>query len=70
MLGEEVMSEETVKSMDPNILLSLVNMKLRDFYGSLECFCTENEISKKIICEKLKTIGYSYNGELNQFRCN
>lgn len=64
------MNEETIRSMDPNILLSLVNMKLRDFYGSLESFCIENDISKNLICERLGTIGYSYNGELNQFRCN
>lgn len=62
------MSEDAIKSMDPNILVSLINMKLRDFYDSLENFCLENDVSKNLICERLKQIGYSYNGELNQFR--
>ena len=24
-------------AMDPNILLSIINMKLRDFYNNLDC---------------------------------
>ena len=29
------MDKETLLKMDPHILVSMVNMKLRDFYGSL-----------------------------------
>ena len=31
--------------MDSNILVSIVNMKLRDFYDSLEQYCEDADIS-------------------------
>lgn len=52
---------------DPVMLLSFVNMKLRDFYGSLETFCTELEIDCGELTEKLASIDYHYDGEKNQF---
>lgn len=53
---------------DPNILLSMVNMKLRDMYSSLDALCDDLDISKDEIVEKLKTIGYEYNKEENAFK--
>ena len=52
---------------DPNMLLSFVNLKLRDFYSSLDVMCDDMDVSKTEIEEKLKTIGYTYNSGLNQF---
>ena len=46
---------------DANILLSYVNLKLRDFYSSLDAMC-EDQIE-----EKLSGIGYGYDPEKNQF---
>lgn len=62
------MNKETIESMNPEILLSLINTKLRNNYNSLNLLCEDNNISAKLIESKLNTIGYSYNGELNQFK--
>ena len=52
---------------DPAMLLSYINMKLRDQYDSLERLCDDLDISKSEIVEKLKTIDYIYDNEKNQF---
>lgn len=54
--------------MDPNILVSMVNMKLRDFYANLDQYCDDAEIDKAQLIEKLSKVGYEYNIELNQFK--
>ncbi len=53
---------------DPVMLLSYLNLKLRDYYASLDSLCEDLDISKKEITEKLKSIGYSYNEGQNQFQ--
>ena len=52
---------------DANILLSYVNLKLRDFYSSLDEMCEDLDESKAQIEETLSGIGYRYNPERNQF---
>lgn len=52
---------------DPNMLLSYVNLKLRDHYSSLEALCDDLDVSRAEIEEKLGSIGYSYQEERNQF---
>ena len=54
--------------MDPNILVSMINMKLRDFYSNLESYCDDMDISRNIIEEKLKNAGYTYHSDINQFK--
>ena len=39
---------------DPNMLISYVNMMLRDRYSSLEEFCNDNDADVNEITEKLK----------------
>lgn len=53
---------------DPVMLLSVVNTNLRDFYGSLEQFCQAKDVDQVQLKTKLKTIGYEYDEELNQFK--
>lgn len=53
---------------DPYMLLSYINMMLRDRYESLEEFCAANDADIEAIMEKLKAAGFEYNAELNQFR--
>ncbi len=53
---------------DPNILLSVINMKLRDQYGSLDILCDDLELSKDDIINILINIGYKYDEEENQFK--
>lgn len=52
---------------DPVILLSTVNMKLRDFYASLDALCEDLEEDKQEITEKLASIDYEYDAGTNQF---
>lgn len=52
---------------DPVMLLSFINMKLRDQYSSLEAFCDDFDVSESDIKDKLKNIGYTYNKNNNQF---
>lgn len=53
---------------DPVMLLSFINMKLRDQYDSLDALCDDFNISKEEIIEKLKNIDYIYDNEKNQFK--
>lgn len=62
------MDREQVMNMDPNILVSLINMKLRDFYSSLEDLCYDIGIEKKDLEEKLRSSNYEYDELLNQFK--
>ncbi len=52
---------------DPMILLSWVNMKLRDFYPSLESMCEDLGIPLEDITERLGKAGFEYNPEMNKF---
>lgn len=52
---------------DPVILLSTVNMKLRDFYPSLDALCEDLNENKEELISKLAAIDYEYNAALNQF---
>lgn len=55
---------------DPNILLSIVNCKLRDCGKTLCAICDDLDLSTKELCDLLESIGYSYNQDLNQFVYN
>lgn len=52
---------------DPIMLLSFVNTKLRDFYGSLDALCRDMEADRGELTEKLEAAGYHYDAERNQF---
>lgn len=52
---------------DPAMLLSFVNLKLRDNYGSLDEMCDDLNISKDGIIAKLEAIDYLYDSTANQF---
>lgn len=52
---------------DPAMLLSYINLKLRDFYPSLEAFCEETDEDMQKIVDKLSQIDYHYDEAKNQF---
>ena len=52
---------------DPVMLLSYINLKLRDSYSSLEALCDDLDVSKSEIEEILKSINYIYDKDQNQF---
>lgn len=55
------------KEMDSFILLSIINLKLRDYYSSLEILGEDLNINITELQEKLKECGYVYNKDNNQF---
>ena len=43
------MDREALLKMDPNILVSMINMKLRDFYINIDLLCDDFDITKEEI---------------------
>ena len=54
---------------NPFMLLSMVNMKLRDRYPSLEALCDDLEEDQAVLEKTLEGIGYHYDREQNAFCC-
>jgi len=52
---------------NPDLLLSIVNTKLRDKYKSLEDLCEYEDMDKEKIIEVLEKHGYFYSKERNAF---
>ncbi|MDD6890313.1 MAG: DUF4250 domain-containing protein [Bacteroidales bacterium] len=52
---------------DPAMLLSFINMKLRDYYPTLEALCDDLDIDSDDLCNRLASIGYHYDPSLNKF---
>lgn len=53
---------------DPNILLSVINMKLRDKYSNFDELCDDLDIDKVEIENILASIGCKYSTKVNQFK--
>lgn len=62
------MNLSNFKSMDPNILYSMVNMALRDFGENLSVFCKTHDINEEELKEVLAKADYHYIEEINQFK--
>lgn len=62
------MNKESLLSMDPNILVSMLNMKLRDQFDSLEAYCEDVGVTEEELNEKIKVTGRVYDRETNQFK--
>ena len=52
---------------DPVMLLSYINLKLRDYYPTLDELCSSLDIDQTNLKEKLATIDYEYDADSNQF---
>ena len=52
---------------DPVILLSYVNTKLRDDYGSLDELCAALDLDESELKSQLERIGFCYDAEQNRF---
>ena len=52
---------------DPMMLLSLINMKLRDFYPSLDALCDDLDIDKQALTQEMQKAGFEYNPAQNKF---
>ncbi len=52
---------------DPVMLLSFINLKLRDNYKSLDILCEDLDVNKEDIVNTLNSIDYEYDANSNQF---
>ncbi len=52
---------------DPVMLMSVINLKLRDFYSNLDALCEDMDVDKDELLEKLSSAGFDYDEEHNQF---
>ena len=52
---------------DPMMLFSVINMKLRDNYSSLDELCDDMHIRKEELVQKLKNAEFEYSPENNKF---
>lgn len=55
-------------TMDPHLLLGLVNTELRNNCDSLDDLVKTHDLDQEKLEEKLGTAGYIYKPEQNQFR--
>ena len=52
---------------DPIILMSFINLKLRDFYPSLEALCEDLDINRQELVEKMMKAGFEYSETNKRF---
>ncbi len=57
-----------IMTMDPNMLVSIINMKLRDNYSNLDMLCDDMDLNKDALKRRLKEADYKYCKETNQFK--
>ena len=56
-----------ITNMDINILVSIVNMKLRDEFSDLNDLAAYYNVKKEDLEKRLGSIGYKYSVIVNQF---
>ena len=52
---------------DPIMLMSFINLKLRDFYPSLEALCEDLDINRQELVEKMLKAGFEYSETNKKF---
>ncbi len=57
----------TVIPQDPFMLLSFVNMKLRDQYASLDELCDDLDVTRADLDAILQAAGFEYSAEQNRY---
>jgi hypothetical protein len=62
------MKLKSFQSMDPHLLLGLVNTELRNNSSSLDDLCKTHGIEEKALREKLAEADYHFCEEAGQFR--
>lgn len=68
MSMDTAFTQENIMEMDPFILLSTVNTKLRNDFDSLSSLCDHYNLDQSALMNRLGEFGYDYIGEINQFR--
>ena len=58
---------ENLNRKDPYMMLSIVNMKLRDECDCLEALCKDYDLDMEELLGRMDAIGYTYSMANNQF---
>ena len=66
--GKSEWSSNNMLPKDPVMLLSMINMKLRDQYSNLDALCDDMDEDREEIIKTLAGAGYNYDPEPNQFK--
>ena len=66
-IGDIKMNKEDIEAMNPILLLSLMNTKLRDEFKNLDDLCKYYNVKCELIEKKLNDANYSYNKVYNKF---
>ena len=53
---------------DTEMLVSIINMKLRDFYGSVDELCDDLDEDRDELMELLEKAGHRYDPATNSFK--
>lgn len=62
------MSSEKIRTLDINILVSLINMKLRNDFDSLQRLVAFYDADMQILYRRLVAAGYIYQIGINQIK--
>lgn len=52
---------------EPMMLMSYINMKLRDFYPTLDALCEDMDVDRGELEHKMAEAGLEYNPQANKF---
>lgn len=63
----KIISQMMNLPQDPMMLFSVINMKLRDQYSSLDELCEDMDVNRKELEDKLAAFGFEYSEENNKF---
>ncbi len=56
------------QSMDPHLLVGVVNTAIRNHCDDLDDLCKIHDIDQAVLIERLNKAGYDYRSEQQQFR--
>ena len=62
------MNLKTFATMDPHLLVGLVNTELRNHAKSLVDLCKTHDLDEKLLKERLAVADFHYSEETKQFR--
>ena len=62
------MNLSSYQTMDPHLLVGLVNTELRNNAVDLEDLCKTHDLEEKALVARLAESGYEYQAEQKQFR--
>lgn len=55
------------KTMDPNLLIGVVNTTIRNHCDSLDDLCASYDLDKNVLVKRLADAGYEYDAEQKRF---